>query len=165
MQTDSDMEPWQALASLPLSVAIAESSFYFPILECVHVAAISIVVGVIAVVDLRLLGLAWVARPIDELADELTASTWIAFVIALLSGGLMFITKAPEYVKNPMFQYKMALLLLAGLNMAAFHLFTYKTVAVWREHRLPIVTARLAGGASIALWIAIVFLGRWIAFV
>jgi hypothetical protein len=116
-------------------------------------------------VDLRLLGLAWVARPIDELADELTTYTWIAFVIALMSGALMFISQAPDYVKNPMFLWKMGLLLLAGLNMAVFHLFTYKTVDVWREHRFPIIAARLAGGASLTLWIAIVFLGRWIAFV
>ena len=159
------MDLWQAISNLPLSTLIGQSSFYFPVLECIHVSAISIVVGVIAVVDLRLLGLAWVARPVDDLADELTTYTWMAFVVALISGGLMFISKAPEYVKNPMFQYKMALLVLAGLNMAVFQMFTYRTVGHWREQSLPTVTARLAGAASLALWIGILVLGRWIAFV
>lgn len=159
------MDLWQTISSFPLSTLIGESSFYFPALECIHVMAISIVVGVIAVVDLRLLGLAWVARPVDDLAEELTTYTWMAFVVALISGGLMFISKAPEYVKNPMFLYKMALLVLAGLNMAAFHLFTYRTVEDWREHCRPAITARLAGGASLVLWIGILVLGRWIAFV
>jgi hypothetical protein len=54
--------------------------------------------------------------------------------------------------------------LTAGLNMAIFHGIGAKNLPQWEnEARLPL-PARLAGGLSILLWVAVVACGRWIGF-
>jgi hypothetical protein len=53
---------------------------------------------------------------------------------------------------------------LAGVNMAAFHFGAYRRVHEWDEIHPPPRAARLAGTLSIALWIGVIFFGRWIGF-
>ena len=62
------------------------------------------------------------------------------------------------------FVAKMFLLVSAGLNMAIFHLFSAREMKRWGSGiHLPF-RAKLAGGLSIVLWIAVVACGRWIGF-
>ena len=58
----------------------------------------------------------------------------------------------------------MLLLLLAGLNVWYFHSRVYPTAATWDADHVPPKAARLAGGLSLVLWIAVVFSGRMIAY-
>lgn len=151
--------------ALPLSVAIAESGWLFPTIETVHVIAIALVVGSILMVDLRLVGIGWRDRPVSQLTRELLPWTWIAFTVAIGSGLLMWISSAVRYTHNLPFLIKLGLILLAGLNMACFHAITQRTQDKW-DHRLPPPRAvKMAGGTSVALWGAVVVLGRWIGFV
>ena len=84
---------------------------------------------------------------------------------ALLSGALMFTSKATTYIHNLPFLMKMCVLASAGFNMISFHFLTYRSVERW-DREVPTPTAaRVAGGASILLWVTVVFLGRWIAYV
>jgi len=148
------------LQSLPLSTAIAESDWIFPTIESVHVIAITLVFGSILVVDLRLIGLASTKRPLAAFTTQFLPITWVAFVIAGLTGGLMFLAKPTSYAGNIFFLSKLGLLLLAGINMAAFHLFVER-----RAHQgQALGAARLSGLASLTIWIGVVALGRWIGF-
>lgn len=153
----------QTLYDLPIAALIRESRFGFPWLESVHVLAIALVLGSIAVVDLRLLGLASTGRPVTALIRQLLPITWVAFIFAVATGGAMFVSNAVAYGHNLPLQLKLLLLVLAGINMLFFHCVTYRGVAVWNESRTPLA-ARCAGATSILLWIGIVAYGRWIGF-
>jgi uncharacterized protein DUF6644 len=152
------------LEQLPLPREIAESPWGFPILEIVHVMAISLVVGSIAMIDLRLLGVGAQNRPITKLIGQLLPWTWVAFTVALLAGSLLFSSKATEYLHNVFFQAKLICLALAGTNMLTFHLVTARGIARWDLGRPP-GPARAAGLLSLCLWISTVALGRWMGFV
>jgi uncharacterized membrane protein len=147
------------------AVAIAESEWLFPTIETVHVLALTMVFGSIAMLDLRLLGLANRSRGVRQLSEEILPWTWTAFVIAAISGVLMFISAATKYFDNIPFRIKILLLALAGLNMAVFQTTGYRSVAAWNDDVKTPRPARIAAGFSIALWIGVVFAGRWIGFV
>jgi hypothetical protein len=151
------------LQDLSLPTQIRESDWLFPTIETVHVFALVLVVGSIMTVDLRLLGLANKERPFSEVASEMLPWTWTAFVIAALAGMLMFSSKALTYYGNIPFRLKMICLLLAGINMAMFHWLGTRHLEAWDRGRPP-RSARLAGGASLLLWVTIVAAGRWVGF-
>jgi hypothetical protein len=122
------------------------------------------VVGSIFVVDLRLLGLASIRRPVGRVIDGILPLTWSAFAVAVASGSLLFISNATKYLANGYFVAKLFLILAAGLNMVVFHFVSAKDLPKWENEPAPPLRARLAGGLSILLWVAVVACGRWIGF-
>jgi hypothetical protein len=152
------------LETTPLSVFILESEWAFPTIESVHVIAIALVIGTISIVDLRLLGLASTKRGFTELSHEILPWTWLAFSAAAIAGLLLFISHATEYFDNTAFRIKLLLILLAGINMLYFHLFTCRNVSEWDRSSAVPMAARIAGGISLVCWIAVVGFGRWIGF-
>jgi hypothetical protein len=154
-----------ALQDLPVFQAIAESGWMFPALESLHVVAIALVVGSILFVDLRLLGVIWRRDPVVDVTAGLLPVTWAGFGIAVLSGFLMFGSSAVRYSGNPAFLAKLALLALAGINMAVFHRFSFPTVKEWGSVLPTPRGVRLAAALSIGLWAGILVLGRWVGFI
>jgi hypothetical protein len=57
----------------------------------------------------------------------------------------------------------MLLMLVAGANMLVFQFGTYRTVSGW-DRAAPPTGARIAGALSLALWLCVMSLGRWIGF-
>ncbi len=160
-----NVDSWfEHLASTPFAKAISQGAVAFPMLECMHVLAITVVVGTIMVVDLRLLGYRSHRRGVRQLVRDLIPYTWGAFALAFVAGSLLFISNAPKYAHNPQFQVKMVLILAAAVNMGVFHLTIYRRVQEWDERSPPPAAARLAGLTSLGLWITVVFLGRWVGF-
>lgn len=155
---------WQSIEYSPLAIAIAESTWMFPIIETIHVIALVTVVGTIALVDMRLIGVTGHALRVSQLARDTLPWTWGAFILAVLTGSLLFISKASTYVVNPYFIAKMVSLALAGLNMMYFHLTTWRMVDHWEQDpRFP-PAARVAGWLSLIFWVMVVFFGRAIGF-
>lgn len=147
-----------------LADAIRENDTLFPLIESIHVLAISLVVGSILAVDLRLVGLASVGRPVSRVTGGVLPLTWCAFVVAVGSGGLLFISNATKYLANGYFIAKLLLIAVAGLNMLVFHAVGARDMPRWENDARPPLPARLAGGLSILVWIAVVACGRWIGF-
>ncbi len=155
---------WQSVENWPLSEFIASSSWAFPTLESIHVMAIVIVVGTVVIMDLRLLGLASGRTKVTEIEHDTLRWTWAAFVIAFITGALIFLSKATAYTVNPYFIWKLALIVAAGINMAIFHLVTWKSIETWDINPVIPRGAKIAGGVSLGLWIVVVFLARAIGF-
>jgi hypothetical protein len=149
----------QSLSETSLSMALTDSTWAFPAIESAHVVVITLVVGSIAVVDLRLLGLASRGRDPRDLIRSILPVTWVAFTLAVITGSLLFVANPISYAANFFFLGKMALLLTAGLNMVLFHVFAHRHLDS-EGALLP----RVSGGASLALWVTIVAFGRWIGF-
>jgi hypothetical protein len=143
---------------------IRENDLLFPLIESIHVLSICLVVGSIFVVDLRLLGLASIRRPVGRVINGVLPLTWSAFAMAVASGSLLFISNATKYLANGYFVAKLFLILAAGLNMAIFHAISARDLPRWENDTPPPLRARLAGGLSILLWVAVVACGRWIGF-
>lgn len=152
------------LENSALADNIRENDILFPLIESVHVLAICLVVGSILVVDLRLLGLASTKRSVTSITRGVLPLTWGAFVVAIASGGLMFISNATKYLDNGFFVAKLVLIGVAGLNMLIFHAVGARDLPRWENDARPPLPARLAGGLSILLWVAVVACGRWIGF-
>jgi len=154
----------ETLQASSWAVFIHKTAWAFTTVEVVHVFAVSLVLATIAIVDLRLLGFASTKRPFAELSRQVLPFTWAAFVLAVIAGSLLFISRATEYFVNPVFWIKMALIAVAGINMMIFEFITVRDVQKWNLNATPPPRARLAGGISIACWVLVVVFGRLIGF-
>jgi len=154
----------QFLQDSALATAIREGDLWFPWIECLHVLALTWVVGSIGLVDLRLMGLAARSKSVSETTATVLPITWTAFAAAVITGGLLFSSNASTYAQNVYFQRKVCLILLAGLNMAIYHLWTGRHAGDWMTADATPWRARIVGGLSLGLWIAITACGRWIGF-
>jgi hypothetical protein len=154
----------QSLYDSAIGSGIRESSVLFPWIESIHVLMATTVVGSIAIVDLRLIGYAAHRKGAQQLILDLLPFTWAAFALAVITGSLLFTSNAPNYAANGPYVSKMVVLLLAGINMAIFHLTAYRRIVHWNDALPPPAGVRLAGATSLSLWIVVVFLGRWIGF-
>ena len=150
--------------SNPIAQTIRENEFAFPWIEALHVLAIALVIGSIALVDLRLIGVRALNRPISNISKELLPITWMAFVVAALTGAILFTSNALSYSQNFYFISKIILLGLAGLNMMCFQFIIGKNLERWNHYQQLPIAARIAGAISLTLWVSIIFCGRWIGF-
>ena len=146
------------------STAIRESPYWFPIIEGVHTLGITAVVGTIAVLDLRLLGVVLKQEPVSRVARQVLPWTWIGFGVMFVTGLLLSIAEAQTNYFNWAFRIKLILLLLVGLNPLIFHLGVYRKVSSWDLARVTPFRARMAAVCSLTLWAGIVVAGRLIAY-
>jgi hypothetical protein len=156
-----------AIKAWPISAAVRGdlpgSEWLFPIIETLHVIALTMVLGTIAMVDLRLLGMASRDSSVSRLSQEMLPWTWTAWCAAAVFGSLLFMSNATTYAGNLQFRLKFVCMGLAAINMLIFHFGAYRHVAQW-DSGVPPVSAKLAGGLSLLLWISVVFFGRWTGF-
>ena len=152
---------WIDIENWPISWEIG-GTWLFPLLESIHVIAAAMVVGSILWVDMRLLGLASTRYAISTLNRELVPWTWGAFTVAAITGFGMFITRAASHVLNPAFQWKIFLLVLAGLNMVYFHYRIYRYIGQWDDAVATPTQLKITGGLSLILWAGVMLAGRWV---
>ena len=139
-----------------LAAAIRASPWAYPALEALHIAALATLFGSLLVLELRVFG-AGRDIPLAALARFASRTALAGFLIAAVSGGLMWSSDATALSANPAFLVKLALITLAGINAALFHLHgTLERAGV---------AARMQAGASLVLWAAVIAAGRLIAYV
>lgn len=147
-----------------IGTAIRDSVWIFPIIETIHVLGITLLVGTVAILDLRLLGLVLKHTGVSQIARQILPLTWTGFGVMFISGFLLFSAEAANSYGNPAFRIKLILLLLAGLNPLIFHLTIYRDVAAWGDRVATPLQARLAGIFSLTLWAGVICAGRAIAY-
>jgi len=149
---------FQWLTTSPWANFLNGPEWAFPAVESLHMMGFALSIGTIALVDLRLLGLAMRRQTAGELAADLDRLTWFGLAVMLSTGPLMFSADAINWYRNPAFQFKMVCLTLA----LAFHFTLHRRAT---RPATPPLQAKLAGAVSLALWTAVVGGGRMIAFV
>ena len=152
------------LASTPGSIALHESVWGYPIVESVHVLGLCLFLGLMVMIDLRLLGATMRKSPVSEVAARLMPWTVAGFAVMVVSGALLFYGIPVRTYQNIFFRIKVALLILSGVNAWVFHSTVYRKVAVWDLDPIPPKAARIAGGLSLLFWAGIVVAGRMIAY-
>ena len=147
-----------------VAVHIRDSLFTFPVLESIHVVGLALVFGTIAILDLRLLGVASTDRPVSRLMADLLKWTWAAFAVTAMTGGLMFSTNALVYFHNTWFRAKIILLLLAAVNMLAFELTARRSIRQWDASPTTPRAAKVVATMSLVIWVGVIVAGRVIGF-
>jgi hypothetical protein len=150
----------EALAHSPVAQWLS-SPWAYPTVESVHLVASALLVGSIAVMDLRLLGF---RRDVDvqRLARSVLPITLAAFPIVVASGVLLFLNDPGTLISNRALIAKLALVMLAGCNAVWFHLGVLPRVAAGAGGQR---TMALCGALSLACWCAAIVCGRLIAYV
>ena len=158
------MTPVGVIEASALGAAMRDSEWFFPIAEIVHISGIAVLVGSIAILDLRLLGLSR-GLPVRKLAAHALPWTIGSFALILPSGLAMFVAQAGELIASPVFALKMCLILAAGTNAAVFHAGVYRGAAQWDVDAMPPIAARAAAAFSLILWVSVIACGRLLAYV
>lgn len=127
----------------------------YPALEALHIVGIALLLGNLVALELRVFG-RMPTLPVVALARLSLGLAASGFALAAATGLLMFATQPTELLANRSFLWKMGLLAAAGCNAAWFH-------ARGSLSKLD-ATARVQMLMSTALWLAVVFCGRWIAY-
>jgi len=147
-----------------VATGIRDSLLLFPLIEAVHVIGLALVFGTIAIIDLRLLGAASTRRSFRRMSAEIMKWTWAAFALTALTGVLMFITNATVYYNNLYFRAKIALLVLAAINVAVFELTAGRSMQQWDRAPSAPRIGRLVATVSLVVWIGVIVTGRMIGF-
>jgi hypothetical protein len=155
---------WPAwLESTAVAVAMRQWLWLYPIVEIVHIAGFVVLVGAAAMFDLRLLGLSR-ALPVSGLARHLLPWARASLVLVVPTGLMMFTAHAGEFVTNPAFQLKLALIAAALLNAGVFHRWPFRAVHGWDTVRPAPPAARVAAVLSLVLWTGALACGRLLAY-
>lgn len=152
---------WTWIESLPISMHVGET-WWFPMLESIHVVAATFLVGSIAMLDLRLMGLVALGHRVSRISAEIVPWTLAAAVMAVATGVPLFSTRAMHYAHNTAFQLKVVLLAIAAVNMLWFHFRTSASLTEGDAGTRPVTGARLAGMCSLFVWAGVMLSGRWI---
>ncbi len=150
------------LAASPPAAAMRASTWLYPSIEILHIIGFTVLVGAVAMFDLRVLGLGR-ELPLRALARYLLPWSVGGMLVVLPSGLLLFAAGAPELAANRVFLLKLALIVAASLNALAFHIGPWRVGARWQE-RAPL-RARLHAALSLLLWLAVIACGRLLAYV
>jgi uncharacterized protein DUF6644 len=154
----------QWLEHTPFAFAIAESTWLFPLLEGSHILALPVSVGMILLVDLRLLGLAFRGSPASRIFIEVLRWSTPGFALVFITGGLLFVAHAGEAYGNAFFRVKLMFLVLLGINAALYQTVFYPRMAEWDRARTTPVGAKLCAGLSLIAWITVIVCGRTMAY-
>lgn len=127
----------------------------YPAVEIMHIIGFVLLVGAIAMFDLRLLGVS-PRLPLDTLARHLLPWSWLGLALIVPSGILMFSAHASEWASHPVFGIKLGLIAAAGGNAFLFHR---------RAGRRATRGGRVAGAVSLILWLGVLVCGRLLAYV
>ena len=152
------------LDALESSVALRESLNAYPILLTVHVISMCLFAGLIAFLDLRLVGATLKTVPVSSFPKRIFPWALTGFGISVVTGLLLLYSQPMRYYGNFYFWLKTGLILLAGINMWVFHVTIYRSVDKWDTDAEIPRAACVAGVVSLVLWAAVVSTGRLIAY-
>lgn len=149
------------LEQTSVSQVIQATPWIVPAVQTIHILAIASVIASAFMINLRLLGLIGCDQPVEQISRRFLPVIWWALPVLLLTGAVMIIGEPARALKNPFFQLKMVLL-IAALAITVFYRLALRNNRDRYDSRRG--AALLIAVPSLALWTAIVFSGRWIAY-
>jgi len=155
---------WLWLTSAPDSVVIRESLWAFPAAIVLHLLGLVLFVGLRLALDLRLAGWAFGNTPVSEMASRVAPWTIAGGVLTAVSGMALYTADAARYASNPAFQFKVAALGLALVNVWFFHAITYRRVNAWDTAATPPLNVRVSGYFSLLLWTVTMVAGQLVGY-
>jgi hypothetical protein len=148
----------------PSSVGIRESIYFYPALLTSHVVGMCVFAGLVIMMDLRLLGIGNTRTPISQIQRRLFPWQMFGMAVSAVTGMVLVYGQPMRFYGNIFFWIKVLMMLVAAVNVLAFHLGAYRSVADWDNDVKTPFAARLSGAVSIVLWALVVMSGRLIAY-
>jgi hypothetical protein len=153
----------QAIEGGAINTWVLSTYWLWPLLEIIHFIGLSLLLGSMLVVDLRLAGY---LRQIDIMSTHrLLPWATFGFVLNLVTGFLFFMGDPARYSINIGFQFKMILVLIAGLNVLFFMLRINPHIASWDPNGDTPATAKTVAWVSLVAWAGVLLLGRLIPYI
>jgi hypothetical protein len=153
------------LAATPLSSQIQTVDWIIPTVQTIHILSISLILGAAAMINLRVLGLLGRGRALAAVGDRFFPWIWWTLLALLLSGSALIIGEPGRSLPNIAFQLKMGMLVLVLTLTAILQHGLTRDDRYWEVSSGRRLGSTAAALMSLALWIGIVFAGRWIAYV
>ena len=154
----------QWLNETPGSVFLRENDWSFAIIETIHILGLGLSVGTILWVDLRLVGLAMRNQRPSEVVSHIEPWAMRGFLVMFLSGALLLFAEPLKCYTRLAFRLKVVMLILAGLNFLYFDNRVRGMLKEFDDEMVLPWRARMVGYLSMALWLGIIFCGRWVAY-
>ena len=148
----------------PYSAMLHESYYMYNWVESTHVLTLMMSLGMLFLIDLRMLGYAFPDVPASKIADRLNIPMLIGFTVMFVTGILLFYAVPVRSAQSVWFRIKMILLVACAINAYLFHKRMNESVSSWdNEARAP---KRIRTGAMLSLvfWTIVVICGRFIAY-
>ena len=152
------------LAAQSWSVQLHESLYVYAWVETTHVLTLAVCLGMLFVIDLRMLGYAFTEIPATKLAARLDRPMIVGFTVMALSGLLLYYAIPIRTTQSIWFRIKVVLLIAAGINAFLFRAKLQAAAGTWNEARVAPKRLRIGAGLSLTLWAAVVITGRAIAY-
>ena len=150
---------WESLEHVGWVTVLANTGWMYATVSVVHYFTLLFFIGTIALVDLRILGVADRNQALSLLADQLLPWTWIGFALAMISGFLLFTTDAGDYAPDHVFQAKMLVILLA----VVFTVVVQMGLRKWNQLPAVPASAKVIAAVSLILWLGVILAGVDIA--
>ncbi len=154
----------QWLHDTSFSAMMRDSVWAEPIVETIHVLTLTVFLGFVLLLDLRLLDLAMRRRRLSEMFEQLNPGLFGGFAVMVVTGLLLFSGDPVAFYSTLFFKLKMIMLGVAGINVLVFNFTVGRRLDEWDSLPRTPWGAKAAGIVSLVLWVAIVAAGRGIAY-
>ncbi len=153
------------IADTRLSHLIEDVSWIVPLVQTIHILSLAIVLSSVAMLDLRLMGLAGRRVTISGMADRFLRPIWWALAVMAVTGVTLIIGEPERSLPNPAFQLKMALLAAVIAMTLVFQHTVRRNAEFWDLSPARRRRARFTATLSLTLWLGVAVCGRLIAYV
>ena len=150
------------MQATPFSVAIQSTLWLTPLLQTIHIVMIGIVFVSMLNVALRVLGQIRTDEPLTEVWRRFAPWFWSALAVMAATGLVLSISEPIRQVTALSFWLKMSLLAVGVISALSFGRVIRTTAGA--ANPVSSGRARVVAVATVLLWVAIMFLGRWIAY-
>lgn len=146
------------------STQIHESIYLYSWIETTHVLTLMLSLGMLVIIDLRMMGKTFTSIPAAELAQRLNRPMIIGFAVMIVTGILLYYAIPVRTTQSIWFRIKVVLLVAAAINAYLFHRAMRASVDTWNTAEVPPDRIRRGAATSLVLWLGVVFTGRAIAY-
>lgn len=152
----------EGIKRAPFSAWIQDTPGVVPGIQTIHIIGVALFFPALLLLALRLTGLTLSRYTVRTVAERLTPWMWTGLGLLIPTGLLLFLEDPANLYWNMGFRWKMALLVVGAISLAAFEIHRRKRPGRW-EAPPSLVTGALAL-TVLAVWAGVITSGRWIAY-
>jgi uncharacterized membrane protein YtjA (UPF0391 family) len=140
---------WEALEQMSWVKTFSTTGWMYATVSVIHYLTMFWFIGSMAVVDLRVMGVAARKRNLMELSAQIFPWAWTGFVLAIISGFMMFTADAGDWAPDPVFHVKLVMIILSVL----FAILVQRGAPKWAALPEIPTSAKVIATIGLVLWI------------